>query len=64
MVIIIRKIFLGHVHVGGPYIHVGDYMIPVPYKVRGDHQNIHVGRPYIHVEGPYNTCSHIRYGGP
>ena len=23
---------------GGPYIHVEDHQIPVPYKVRGDHQ--------------------------
>ena len=24
-----------HMCVGGPYIHVGDHMICVPYKVRG-----------------------------
>ena len=23
----------------GPYIHVGDHMIPVPYKVRGTHSS-------------------------
>ena len=28
-------------------------MIPVPYKLKGDHHIIHVGAPYLHVGGPY-----------
>ena len=49
-------------------------MIPVPYKVRGNHQIIHVERPYIHVgdhmilvpyklRGTNGYLIHVRYGG-
>ena len=50
-------------------VHVGvDHTIPVPYKVRGDHQIIHVGDRHVSI--PYKVWGnkvptfHIKYGGP
>ena len=37
-------------------------MIPVPYKVRGDHQIIHVGG-HTYMWGTIGYLFHIRYGG-